>query len=84
MTTDTTRIFNNPNHPQYGPIRRMCVILSHLDMLDELDKWYENHYYNKIDTWDRIFANHMATKWGKQNESTIAKFALREWFKLLS
>lgn len=29
------RIFDNPNHPQYGPVRRMWVILAQLDVLDD-------------------------------------------------
>lgn len=27
------RIFDDPNHPQYGPVRRLWVILAQLDLL---------------------------------------------------
>lgn len=33
------RIFDNPNHPQYGPIRRMWVVLAQLDMLETAEEW---------------------------------------------
>lgn len=32
------RIFDNPNHPQYGPVRRMWVIFAQLDLLAEADR----------------------------------------------
>jgi len=27
------RIYDNPNHPQYGPVRRLWVMLAQLDLL---------------------------------------------------
>ncbi len=32
------RIFDNPNHPQYGPVRRLWVMLAQLDLLDVADR----------------------------------------------
>lgn len=33
------RVFDNPDHPQYGPVRRMWVILAQLDMLGAAEAW---------------------------------------------
>ncbi len=46
------RIFDNPNHPQYGPVRRMWVILVQLDLLDAAERW-GNH---RIVPWDEWLA----------------------------
>jgi hypothetical protein len=32
------RIFDSPNHPQYGPVRRMWVVLTQLDLLTAAEK----------------------------------------------
>lgn len=32
------RIFDDPNHPQYGPVRRMWVILAQLAALEEIER----------------------------------------------
>lgn len=42
------RIFDNPNHPQYGPVRRMWVVLAQLDLLVAAEAWGERHGM----TWD--------------------------------
>lgn len=31
------RIFDNPNHPHYGPVRRLWIILTQLDLLDHAE-----------------------------------------------
>ena len=31
-------IYDNPNHPQYGPVRRLWVILVQLDLLEVADE----------------------------------------------
>lgn len=33
------RIFDNPNHPQYGPVRRMWVILKQLDLISSGERY---------------------------------------------
>jgi hypothetical protein len=50
------RIFDNPNHPQYGPVRRMWVILAQLDMLETAERWSEH----KGRSWDRALAYDIA------------------------
>lgn len=57
------RIFDNPNHPQYGPIRRMWVVLTQLDLLAAAERW---GYHNQVD-WDQHLANVLAVH--KQRES---------------
>lgn len=42
------RIFDNPNHPQYGPVRRMWVILVQLDLLVAADRLMTD----RGDDWD--------------------------------
>ena len=32
------RIYDDPNHPEYGPVRRMWVILVQLDLADKIDR----------------------------------------------
>lgn len=32
------RIFDNPNHPQYGPVRRMWIVLVQLDLLNAAER----------------------------------------------
>ncbi len=34
------RIFDDPNHPRYGPVRRLWVILVQLNLLEEGDICY--------------------------------------------
>jgi hypothetical protein len=33
------RIFDNPNDPQYGPVRRMWIVLVQLDLLTAAERW---------------------------------------------
>lgn len=46
------RIFDDPDHPQYGPVRRMWVVLVQLDMLDAAERWSK---HNPL-TWDKLVA----------------------------
>lgn len=46
------RIFNDPDHPQYGPVRRMWVILAQLGMLKAAER-YSRHYGLR---WDILLA----------------------------
>jgi len=32
------RIYDNPEHPQYGPVRRLWVVLTQLDMLEDAER----------------------------------------------
>jgi hypothetical protein len=36
------RIFDNPNHPQYGPVRRMWIVLVQLDLLTAAERWSDH------------------------------------------
>lgn len=57
------RIYDNPSHPQYGPIRRMWVVLTQLGLLDAAERW---GYHNQVD-WDKHLAKVLAAH--KQPES---------------
>lgn len=69
------RIFNNPNHLQYGPVRRMWVILTQLNLLTFLDHFYSlNHGTHQ---WDTELAAHIAAH--NQRESATFAFYLNCW-----
>ncbi len=48
LTRMGTRIYDNPDHPHYGPVRRLWVMLAGLDMLDFAGTWRDAAGY----TWD--------------------------------
>lgn len=50
------RIFDNPNHPKYGPVRRLWVVLVQLDMLNAAERWSQ---HNPV-TWDEWLATRLA------------------------
>ena len=50
------RIFDNPNHPKYGPVRRCWIVLVQLDLLGQ-DAAYEAEYRT---TWDHCMADAIA------------------------
>jgi len=45
------RIFDNPNHPHYGPVRRMWIVLVQLDLLAAAERWGQGTM-----PWDRALA----------------------------
>lgn len=47
-----TRVFDDPKHPQYGPVRRTWVILAGLGVL-ELDSAYRQEHGH---AWDSCMA----------------------------
>ena len=53
------RIFDNPSHPQYGPVRRMWVMLKQLDLLAFADS---EHAFNGV--WDSFLALQIAERPG--------------------
>lgn len=52
------RIFDNPKHPQYGPVRRMWVVLSQLDLLKAAER-YGSH---RGTPWDEMLAGLLIAK----------------------
>lgn len=46
------RVFDNPNHPAYGPVRRTWVILAGLGLLGRDAEYHERHNTD----WDRCMA----------------------------
>lgn len=72
----SNRIFNQPNHPHYGPVRRMWIILEQLDILDSLDNYYKrNSRYGY--TWDSEFAGCLAAH--TETEAVLSRSALLAW-----
>lgn len=69
------RIFDNPNHPGYGPVRRMWVILNQLNLLTFLDHMYQSHSYN----WDTELWGHINAH--DQNESATFAYYLGIWLR---
>lgn len=41
-------IYENPNHPNYGPVRRLWVVLAQLGMLEKA----EEVFYLRMQPWD--------------------------------
>lgn len=52
IETNAKRIYDNPNHPQYGPVRRMWVVLSQLDLLEAAERFATE----RGDNWDDYLA----------------------------
>lgn len=46
------RVFDDPDHPQYGPVRRLWVVMAQLDMLDAAERWSQHKGRN----WDQAVA----------------------------
>lgn len=54
------RIYDDPNHPQYGPIRRTWVVLAQLDLLNAAER-YSRYYVEKGGmAWDANLAGAFA------------------------
>lgn len=59
MTDQTKPIYDQPDHPHYGPVRRLHIMLLQL-LGDELE-----HKQNRINhtlgdlTWDRLLSSHL-------------------------
>lgn len=68
------RIYDDPSHPQYGPVRRMWVILAQLDMLDAADKYDREHSGNR--SWDSWLAHLIASNPG-DSESRFQRRGLK-------
>lgn len=68
------RIYNNPNHPHYGPVRRLHIITLHLGFDDEfMDVQVRDHY----DSWDSYYASCVETY---PDESIASRIFLRRMF----
>lgn len=64
------RIFDNPNHPQYGPVRRMWIVLVQLDLLTEAE------HIELRKPWDEALASFIADGYG--DEATAQRQLLRK------
>lgn len=71
-----TRIFDNPNHPKYGPVRRMWVILEQLGMADRMDRYTEPRPYEK--PWDAALAQTLGMG---VDEVTAQRTMLRDYLE---
>lgn len=47
------RIFDNPNHPHYGPVRRMWIVLVQLDLLTSAEAYMDRFGRN----WDEALVS---------------------------
>lgn len=70
------RIFDNPNHPQYGPIRRMWVVLTQLGMAETMDRHTSPRPYEK--PWDVALAETIAIG---VDESAAQRAMLRDYLE---
>lgn len=69
------RIFDDPGHPNYGPVRRMWVILAGLGMLDTAEEWGNRQHV----PWDRGLDGVMRN--GDLDETTAKRWLLRHLLK---
>jgi hypothetical protein len=65
------RIFDNPNHPQYGPVRRMWVVLAQLDLLTAAERYSEHYLEDGGLSWDENLA--FSFKHNKRREAHIQR-----------
>ncbi len=73
------RIFDDPNHRHYGPVRRLWIVLVHLDLLHaRFERGFENHYGL---TWDECMANGCAN--GALSESQLARLIVRRMLAMV-
>lgn len=70
------RIFDDPNHPQYGPVRRLWVILAQLDLLEAGEHWGGKHF-----PWDRALADLIRTE-PDAGESSHQRFILMQLMRI--
>lgn len=54
------RIYDNPIHPQYGPVRRLWVVLTQLDMLPHAARYDSFSGRNGYRLWDERIAEDVA------------------------
>lgn len=70
------RIFDDPTHPQYGPVRRLWIILVQLDLLGAAESAWPNPFL----PWDHNMAHWIK---GGVLESRaccqVIDAAIREW-----
>lgn len=71
------RIFDNPNHPQYGPVRRMWIMLVQLDLLDQV----EAGVAFRDEPWDERLARLAQTQGERSAQRGILSDALQETFR---
>lgn len=72
------RIFDNPRHPAYGPVRRVWIMLAGLDLLDgRFDRGYENHYGV---AWDECMAGGIAS--GVLSEAQLARLIVGRMIRM--
>lgn len=69
------RIFDDPNHPQYGPVRRLWVVFAQLDLLVAAERW--SRYQQTAPgasghTWDSWIATLVET-YPDKNESVFQR-----------
>lgn len=53
----STPIIDNPNHPHYGPVRRLWVMLKQLDLMDFLDQYV----FGLDETWEEALISYLNT-----------------------
>lgn len=64
------RIFDDPNHMFYGPVRRLWIILAQLNLLEVADQWNNGWDDGR---WDEALANRLALG---LNESRVQRMIL--------
>ena len=67
------RIYDDPGHPQYGPVRRTWVVLVQLDLLVAAERW-SDYTQDECDglRWDGWVAQRIPER-GRSAESAIQR-----------
>lgn len=71
------RIFDNPNHHAYGPVRRLWVVLVALDMLDAAERAYPL----KSQPWDIAMAMNLQNHDEARAARLVVRFIFRYGYK---
>lgn len=74
------RIFDNPDHPQYGPVRRMWVILAQLDMLEDAERYSLWSVTTGGLPWDGTLADRVQKQHGEaRSQRAMLLTILKNW-----
>jgi len=71
------RIFDDPDHPQYGPVRRLWVVLAQLDLFD-----FAELYRDLVDeTWDQSLASYVRLGYGEAMAQRIVLYSIMSSYR---
>lgn len=73
------RIFDDPSHPEYGPVRRMWVILMQLDMLADAERYSRWSINQGGLAWDSNLASMVRQRSEARAQRAMLLTILKNW-----